>query len=49
MKIDKLKILGVVATAGGAILTLLGNYVDSKKQERLIDEKIEKKFSQKNQ
>ena len=40
MKINVVKVLGVVASVGGAALTLLGNWAGEKQQEAKIAEKV---------
>lgn len=40
MKTNTLTILGVIATIAGGAATLLGNWVADKKNEEMIEEKI---------
>lgn len=45
-KIDGLKVLGILATVGGAAMTLLANYVGEKQQNKVIEEKVLKAVSE---
>ena len=36
------KVAGIAASVGGAILTIVGNWAGEKKQDALIDEKVAK-------
>ena len=40
-----IKILGIVATVGGAAATLLADWVNEKKMEEKIDERINEKLA----
>lgn len=44
-KSNMIKVLGLVATAVGMGATLLTNWVDDKKMEEAIDEKINERFT----
>lgn len=41
-KMDGIKVLGVVATIGGVALSLLSSFVDEKKTDAKIEEKVQK-------
>lgn len=41
-----LKIAGLAVTIGGAALTVLGNIISEKQQNKIIDEKITKAVSE---
>ena len=45
MKINVVKVLGVVASVGGAALTLLGNWAGEKQQDAKIAEKVAEAIS----
>ena len=44
MKLDGMKALGLLATLGGAALTVLGTWVDEKKMDAKIAEKVNDAF-----
>ena len=43
----KLKVLGMLTTVGGFVLTLVSNWVQEKQQDEIIDEKINKALAEK--
>lgn len=45
MKLDGMKALGLLATLGGAALTVLGTWVDEKKTDAKIDKKVNDAFA----
>ena len=45
MKLDRMKALGLLATLGGAALTVLGTWVDEKKTDAKIDKKVNDAFA----
>lgn len=44
---NKLKVLGMLTTVGGFVLTLVSNWVQEKQQDEIIDEKINKALAEK--
>lgn len=46
-KIDGVKALGVIATVGGVALSLLSSFVDDKKTDAKIEEKVRKALAEK--
>lgn len=45
-KIDGLRVLSILATVGGAAMTLLTSYVSEKQQNKVIEEKVLKAVSE---
>ena len=45
MDTNKLKIISIVGTVLGLIVTIVSNYADSKQREMEIDEKVEERFN----
>lgn len=45
-KIDGVKALGVIATVGGVALSLLSSFVDDKKTDAKIEEKVRKALTE---
>lgn len=44
---NKLKVIGMLATAGGFVLTLVSNWVQEKQQDEIIEEKVNKALAEK--
>ena len=40
MKINKLELIGITVTIIGGILSFVGDYIDSKMVEQIVDERI---------
>ncbi len=44
---NKLKIIGLLASAGGFVLTLVSSWVQEKQQDEIIEEKVNKALAEK--
>lgn len=44
---NKLKVLGLLTTAGGFVLTLVSNWIQEKQQDEIIEEKVNKALAEK--
>lgn len=43
---NKLKVLGLLTTVGGFLLTLASNWVQEKQQDEIIEEKVNKALAE---
>lgn len=48
MKVNKFKVIGLVATGLGMLLTFVSDWANEKQQEADIDELIERKLKERN-
>ena len=44
-KVNLIRVLGVVATIGGVVASLLGDWVNEKKMDEMISAKIDERMS----